>query len=59
MIEAVGRIKSRINRYLEMASSSNKAGEFESMMIIVEQMMRSRDNDASVEKVVDRGSSAA
>ena len=54
MKEAVGRIKSRINRYLEMASSSNQAGEFERMMLIVEQMMRSRDNDASVEKAVDR-----
>ena len=39
---------------MEMASSSNQAGEFERMMVIVEQMMRSRDNDASVEKVVDR-----
>ena len=38
---------------MEMASSSNQAGEFESMMAIVEQMMRSRDNDASLEKVVD------
>ena len=54
MKEAVGRIKSRIDRYLEMASSSNQVGEFERMMVIVEQMMRSRDNDASVEKVVDR-----
>ena len=54
MNEAVGRIKSRIDRYLEMASSSNQAGEFERMMVIVEQMMRSRDNDASVEKAVDR-----
>ena len=37
-----------------MASSSNQAGELKRMMLIVEQMMRSRDNDASVEKVVDR-----
>ena len=37
-----------------MASSSNQAGELERMMLIVEQMMRSRDNDASVEKAVDR-----
>ena len=54
MNEAVGRIKSRIDRYLKMASSSNQAKEFERMMVIVEQMMRSQDNDASVEKVVDR-----
>ena len=39
---------------MEMASSSNQAGELERMMRIVEQMMRSRDNDASVEKAVDR-----
>ena len=37
-----------------MASSSNQAGELERMMLIVKQMMRSRDNDASVEKAVDR-----
>ena len=37
-----------------MASSSNQARELERMMLIVEQMMRSRDNDASVEKAVDR-----
>ena len=54
MKEEVGRIESRMDRYLEMASSSNQAGEFERMMLIVEQMMRSRDNDASVEKAVDR-----
>ena len=54
MKEAVRRIKSRIDRYLEMASSRNQVGEFERMMVIVKQMMRSRDNDASVEKVVDR-----
>ena len=54
MKESVGRIKSRIDRYLEMASASNQAGEFEMMMVIVEQMMRSQENDASVEKVVDR-----
>ena len=59
MKEEVGRIKSRIDRYLKMTSSNNQVGEFERMMMIVEQMMRSRDNDASVEKVVDRGSSAA
>ena len=53
MKEAVRRIKSRINRYLEMASSSNQAGEFERMMAIVEQMMSSRDNDASVEKALE------
>ena len=53
MKEAVGRIKSRIDRYLEMASSSNQAGEFERMMEILEQMMRCRDNDASVEKAVN------
>ena len=47
-------MKSRIDRYLEMASSSNQAGEFERMMAIVEQLMRSRDNNASVEKAVDR-----
>ena len=52
MKEAVGRIKSRIDRYLEMASSSNQVGEFERMIVIVEQMMRSRDNDASMEKAV-------
>ena len=39
---------------MEMASSSNQAGELERMMLIVEQMMRSRDNDVSVEKVVNR-----
>ena len=39
---------------MEMASSSNQVGEFERMMIIFEQMMRSRDNDASVEKAVNR-----
>ena len=54
MKEAVRRIKSRIDRYLEMASSSNQAGEFERMMAIVEQMMSSWDNDASVEKIVER-----
>ena len=54
MKEAVRRIELRMDRYLEMTSSSNQAGEFESMIAIVEQMMRSRDNDASVEKVVDR-----
>ena len=54
MKEAIGRIKSRIDRYLEMASSSKQAEEFERMMVIIEQMMRSRDNDASVEKAVDR-----
>ena len=43
-----------MDRYLEMASSSNQAGEFERMMAIVDQMMRSWDNDVSVEKVVDR-----
>ena len=53
MREVVGRILSRIDKYLEMASSRNQAGELERMMIIVEQMMRSRDNDASVEKAVD------
>ena len=47
-------IKSRIDRYLEMASSSNQAGEFERMMAIVEQMMSSRDNDASVDKALER-----
>ena len=52
--EAVGRIKSRIDKYLEITSSSNQAGDFERMMVIIEQMMRSRDNDASVEKAVDR-----
>ena len=54
MKEAVGRIKLRIDKYLKMASSSNQAGDFERMMVIVEQMMRSRDNDASVEKAVVR-----
>ena len=39
---------------MEMASSSNQVGKFERMMVIVKQMMRSQDNDASVEKVVDR-----
>ena len=39
---------------MKMASSSNQVKEFERMMVIVEQMMRSQDNDASVEKVVDR-----
>ena len=29
-------------------------GELERMMLIVEEMMRSRDNNASVEKAVDR-----
>ena len=53
MKEAVGRIKERIDRYVEMASSSNQAEEFERMMAIFEQMMRCRDNDASVEKAVD------
>ena len=53
MKEAVGRIKLRIDRCLEMASSSNQAGEFERMMVIIEKMMRSRDNDASVEKAID------
>ena len=43
-----------MDRYLEMASSSNQAGEFERMMAIVEQMMSSRDNDASVEKALER-----
>ena len=37
-----------------IGASSNQAGELERMMLIVEQMMRSRDNDASVEKAVDR-----
>ena len=37
-----------------MASSSIQAGELERMMLIVEQMMRSRDNDASMEKAIDR-----
>ena len=37
-----------------MASSSNQAGDFGILMVIVEQMMRSRDNDASLKKVVDR-----
>ena len=37
-----------------MASSTSQAGELERMMLIVEQMMRSRDNDASVEKAIDR-----
>ena len=51
MKEAVGRIKSRIDRYLEMASSSNQVGEFERMMVIIEQMMRSWDNtDGSVNR---------
>ena len=50
----VGRIKARIYRYVEMASSSNQAREFERMMEIFEQMMKCRDNDASVEKAVDR-----
>ena len=54
MKEAVGRIKSRIDRYLEMSSSSNQVGEFERMMEIVEPMIRSQENDASVEKAVDR-----
>ena len=36
-----------------MASLSNQAGELERMMLIVKQMMRSRDNDTSVEKAVD------
>ena len=54
MKEAARRIKSRIDQYLEMASSSNQAGEFERMMAIVEQMIRSEDNNASVEKAVDR-----
>ena len=54
MKEAVERIEPRIHRYLEMASSSNQAGEFERMMAIVEQMMRSRDNNGSVEKAVYR-----
>ena len=35
--EVVGRIKARIDRYLEMGSSSNQVGEFERMMIIFEQ----------------------
>ena len=38
---------------MKMASSSNQAGELERMMLIVEQMKRSRDNDVSVEKAVD------
>ena len=54
MKEAVGRINSRIDPYVDMASLKNQVGEFERMMVIVEQMMRSWDNDASVEKVVDR-----
>ena len=54
MKEAVRRIESRMDRYLEMASSTNQAGEFERMMEIVEQMMSSRDNDASVEKALER-----
>ena len=37
-----------------MASSSNQAREFERMMEIFEQMMRCRDNDASMENVVNR-----
>ena len=39
---------------MEMASSTNQAEELERMMVIMEQMMRSRDNDPSVHKVVDR-----
>ena len=46
--------KARIKRYLEMASSSNQTGEFERLMIVVEQMMRSWDKDASAEKAADR-----
>ena len=38
---------------MKMASSSNQAGELKRMMLIVEQMMRARDNDTSVEKAVD------
>ena len=37
-----------------MASLSNQVGKFERMMVIVEQMMRSRDNDANVEKSIHR-----
>ena len=37
-----------------MASSRNQAREFERMMEIFEKMMRCRDNDASVEKAIDR-----
>ena len=44
----------RIDRCVEMASSSNQAREFERMMTIFEEMMRCRDNDASVEKAIDR-----
>ena len=54
MKEVVRRIKARIDRDLQMASSSNQAGEFERMMAIVKQMMRSRNNDVSVEKAVER-----
>ena len=39
---------------MEMASSTNQAEELERMMVIVKQMMRSRDNNASVDKAVDR-----
>ena len=38
--EVVERIKARIDRYIEMASSSNQLGELERMMEIFEQMMR-------------------
>ena len=34
-------------------SSSNQVGKLKRMMLIVEQMMRARDNDTSVEKAVD------
>ena len=55
MNEVVGRIKVRIDRYLKtMESSSNQVGEIKRMMVIKEQMMRSWDNDATVEKAIDR-----
>ena len=38
---------------MEMRFSSNQVGESKRMMIIFEQMMRSQDNDASLEKAVD------
>ena len=37
-----------------MAFSSNQAGEFERMRVIFKQMIRSQDNNTSVEKVVGR-----
>ena len=41
----------RIDRYVEMASSSNQVREFERMMAIFEQLMRSRDK--AVDRVVE------